>query len=170
MAYLGIISDTHDNFNATREAFDIFAARGVERIVHCGDVCGEANLLALESDDETRIPIDFIFGNMDDERTRAALEEYAKDPENEARCFGDSGEIEWRGKRVFWTHGHLDGLLEKAVKSGQYDLICCGHTHRFAQERRGDLLILNPGAIKPRFDEPCCCIVDQDLNVERIRL
>ncbi len=170
MANLGIISDTHENFRATQEAFEFFAMRNVERIVHCGDVYAEANLLALKTDGRTRIPIDFVFGNVDDEATRAALKEYAADPANKARCFGDVGKIEWRGKRVFWTHGHLDGLLDDAIRSGEYDLICYGHTHRFEQKRDGKALVLNPGSIKPRLEGPCCCIVDENLQVERIQL
>ncbi len=34
---IGIVSDTHDNVAAVERATEVFAADGVEVVIHCGD-------------------------------------------------------------------------------------------------------------------------------------
>ncbi len=59
------------------------------------------------------------------------------------------------GARIFAAHGHLlnvkyeSGLetLCDAARQAQADAALFGHTHRPFLERRGGLLLLNPGAI-----------------------
>ena len=59
------------------------------------------------------------------------------------------------GKRIFAAHGHLlnvkyePGLesLCDAARAAEADAALFGHTHRPLAEKRGELLLLNPGAI-----------------------
>jgi uncharacterized protein len=38
-------------------------------------------------------------------------------------------------------------LLHHSVHSGEWDLVCHGHTHVFSSSREGRTLVLNPGAL-----------------------
>lgn len=44
---IGLLSDTHNSHDNTRAALDVFRARGVTRLIHCGDVTSPETLLLL---------------------------------------------------------------------------------------------------------------------------
>lgn len=159
---LGVISDVHGEIEATARAFDEFEKRGVERVVCCGDL-GELAIL----DVFRRIPTDFVAGNCDSPRREALATEI---PKIGGRFWGDAGEIEWDGKRIFFAHGHgrLADRIEDEAYSGLWDLICFGHSHRFELRRYDETVILNPGAIQSRGEKPSCVVVDANLHVERV--
>ena len=50
-----------------------------------------------------------------------------------------------------WMHGvhpsHDARLFRQVCISGDYDLVCYGHTHQAEQHRAGKTLVLNPGAL-----------------------
>src|SRR3989344_933089 len=43
-------------------------------------------------------------------------------------------------------HGHDGILLESLIKSGDYDVIFRGHTHRPLEQKVGETQIINPGS------------------------
>jgi len=49
--------------------------------------------------------------------------------------------------RVAVVHGHHRPTLMQAVRSGLYDLIVTGHSHRLRDERVGSTRVANPGAL-----------------------
>ncbi len=159
---LGVVSDVHGEIETTARAFDEFKKRGVERVICCGDL-GDLEIL----DVFRRIPTDFVAGNCDASRREALAVEI---PKIGGRFWGDFGEIEWRGKRIFWTHGHgrLEDRIADEAYSELWDLICFGHTHRFETRRYNQTLILNPGAIQARGEKPSCAVLDAELRIERV--
>lgn len=159
---LGVISDVHGDVETTARAFDEFEKRGVERVVCCGDL-GDLEIL----DVFRRIPTDFVAGNCDAPRREALAVEI---PKIGGRFWGDVGEIEWSGKRIFWTHGcgRFEDRIADEAYSELWDLICFGHTHRFELRRYNQMLILNPGAIQARGEKPSCAVLDADLRIERV--
>ena len=159
---LGVISDVHGDVETTARAFDEFEKRGVERVICCGDL-GDLEIL----DVFRRIPTDFVAGNCD-ARLREALA--VEVPKIGGRFWGDFGEIEWAGKRIFFTHGHgrFEDRIDDEAYSELWDLICFGHTHRFETRRYKETLILNPGSIQPRGEKPCCALLDVNLRIERV--
>ncbi len=66
---LGIIADTHDNLPSIRRALECFSARGVEAIIHAGDVVAPFAAKALA---EFPGPVHAVYGNCDGERAGLA--------------------------------------------------------------------------------------------------
>jgi putative phosphoesterase len=107
-------------------------------VLHCGDV-GTPEVVSLFS----ALPTHFVFGNCDhDRKTLARAIEQAGQT-----CHGSFGELEMGGRRIAFLHGDDAELLRETIDSGHWELVCHGHTHVVRQERRGETLILNPGAV-----------------------
>jgi predicted phosphodiesterase len=49
--------------------------------------------------------------------------------------------------RVALLHSHEARRFRETIQGGLYGLVCYGHTHVAAIERRGETVVLNPGAI-----------------------
>jgi uncharacterized protein len=133
---LGVISDTHGDLRLTRHALELLDTLHVDLTLHCGDVGVE--ILPLLGGRKVHL----VAGNMDDpDSLRAAI----IGPEHE---FHDQfGHLELDGCRVAFLHGHDVTLLHHAIRSGNWDLVCHGHTHVFSSSRDGSTLVLNPGAV-----------------------
>ena len=145
---IGVISDTHGDIEATQQAVCILRSLRVSELIHCGDVGIE--ILPFLKD----LRVHFVSGNMDDpDRLREALTE----PEH---TFHDQfGTLEIEGLRMAFLHGHDVRLLHQTIHSGQWDLVCHGHTHSFSQRVEGRTVVLNPGALS-RTIRPSLAIVD----------
>ena len=50
------------------------------------------------------------------------------------------------GKQFFLSH--YNDLAKPMAQSGLYDVVCYGHNHLRHEERIGNTLLLNPGAIQ----------------------
>jgi len=129
---LGLISDTHGLLRP--EVHDAF--RGVELILHAGDVGGDEIL-----DELTLIaPVHAVHGNTDD----------PDDP----RLPG-AVDIVIGGLRIHVSHGHELGVPkpEKLLARYAADVIVYGHTHQQLITRADGRLVINPGAAgAARFD------------------
>jgi putative phosphoesterase len=129
---VGLISDTHGLVRA-----DVHGAlRGVELILHAGDVGGDDVLdeLALIA------PVEAVFGNTDP----------PGQPRLAAAIVREVG-----GVRIHVSHGHELGSPTPATLLAHYaeDVLVYGHTHRQLVTRAGGRLVVNPGAAGPRrFD------------------
>ena len=132
---IGVISDSHGETSPTLQAIDVLDRLGVELTIHCGDVGSDVVPLLKE-----RI-VHFVPGNMDDP---SQLRKAITDPNH---TFHDGfGSLEMAGKRIAFLHGHDVKLLHQTINSGNWDLVCHGHTHTFSQRREGRTLVVNPGA------------------------
>lgn len=135
---VGVVSDTHGHVDFARPAVRMLESLNVDRVLHCGDI-GSAEVVELFE----QWPTDFVFGNCDTEHRalRSMIERAGQ------TCHGEFGDLDIEGIRLALIHGHDRRLFSAAVGSGRYRTICYGHTHVAAVERRGDLLLLNPGAL-----------------------
>ena len=69
-------------------------------------------------------------------------------PDDQIRLHGEFFEGELSGKRIALIH--FEQIGKALVRSGQYDLVCYGHTHQYSVERdptTGAIRGLNPGEI-----------------------
>ena len=135
---LGVISDTHGHVELTRPAVRMLESLEVDAVLHCGDI-GSMAVVELFA----QWPTHFVFGNCDD-RTTIFAAEIEKAGQ---RCYGLFGELEFDGVNVALLHSHDRMRFREAIDSGRYGLVCYGHTHVAAIDRRGETVVLNPGAI-----------------------
>lgn len=135
---LGVVSDSHGHVDCTRPAIRMLESLQVDRVLHCGDI-GSAAVVELFA----AWPTDFVFGNCDDRRAElaAAIEAAGQ------TCHGAFGDLEIAGKRIALIHSDDRRRFQQATQSGEFDLVCYGHTHVAAIERIGDTVVLNPGAL-----------------------
>jgi putative phosphoesterase len=135
---LGVVSDTHGQVPATRDAVRMLASLDVQCVVHCGDIGSPAIVELFDA-----WPTHFVFGNVDDDVS--ALEQAIAAAGQ--TCHQRFGRLEIDGRRIAFLHGDDHRLLRQTTASGQWDLVCYGHTHKAEQHREGQTLMLNPGAL-----------------------
>ena len=126
MHRIGLISDTHGLLRP--QALD--ALRGVERVLHAGDV-GRSEVL----DGLTRIaPVLAVRGNVD------------RDPW--ARALPPTVTIEIGGVRIHMLHILQD--LDLDPRAQHIAVVVSGHSHDPSVETRDGVLFVNPGSAGPR--------------------
>lgn len=158
MSKLGIVSDTHGFLNETLLAVRLFREHGVQAVIHCGDIGGGGIVEAFQE-----LEAHFVLGNMDcDEVTvRRVVEETGN------HFHGWFGSIERAGKRIAFLHGHQSEKMDQEIESGNWDLICYGHTHVPALQMNGKTMLLNPGAFKNVLRPTIAIVTLPELTVER---
>jgi hypothetical protein len=150
---LAVMSDTHDNIWNLRKALNLIKARGAEAIIHCGDFIAPFILKEL---DEPGIPVHGVFGNNDGDQyllTKFSLTEFSH-----ITLYGLMGELKLDGFSVAFTHYRAvaDGL----AASGQFNLVCFGHSHEASLDRVGKTALLNPGEVMGKDGSPGFYLVD----------
>ncbi|MBS7642018.1 MAG: metallophosphoesterase [Candidatus Bathyarchaeia archaeon] len=134
---IGIISDTHDNLEAVRRATRIFAERGVHTVLHAGDWCAPFTMRALVVD---RCKVIGVYGNVDGERSMLK-----KTAEEMGYSIEDFQSIELEGVKIALLHGTIEAIVDGLARSGLYNLIVRGHTHKFEVKKVGNTVLINPG-------------------------
>lgn len=136
---IGIMSDTHNNLENTLRALEVLRQRGIERIIHCGDI---STPQIVERFAGWRV--DFVFGNIDYDRP-ALIRAVAR--------LGGSGSIsdEYQavidGVALAACHGHESPRLDRLIHSGTHRWVFHGHTHTRREEIVGGTRVINPGAL-----------------------
>ena len=148
MVKIAVLADTHDLLRPEIPGL----LQGCEAILHAGDVSSPPVLEALER----LAPVHAVRGNND-----GAWAEHL--PQTLDFTLG--------GLRVLMTHKKKD-LPEDL--SG-WDLVVCGHSHRYSETRTGRTLLLNPGSCGPRrFRQPITLALvtadAQGLRAERVEI
>ncbi|GAB4212746.1 MAG: metallophosphoesterase family protein [Roseiflexaceae bacterium] len=129
---LGVIADTH----GTLDPRALVALRGVEHILHAGDV-GSPQILR---DLEAIAPVSAVAGNID---TGTAL----------GRMLPGVLAQQFAGVQIYMTHiGGKPAQLAAHLPAPRPQVYIFGHSHVALLEQIGDVLFLNPGAAgRPRF-------------------
>jgi len=134
---VGLLSDSHARWERTKRALQALRERGATTFIHCGDVEDELVLDQLAGLDSH-----LVWGNCD--WNAQTLGRYAGDLG--IAVHGLSGELEFDGRRVAFTHGHEPAAMRAAIVGGA-DYLVHGHTHERRDEREAGTRILNPGAL-----------------------
>lgn len=149
---IGLISDTHGLLRPEAVA----ALRGVERIIHAGDVGGREVVESLGA----IAPVCAVRGNNDRDAFGRTLPEAAL-------C--DLG----GGVLLYVLHDLHE--LDLDPSAAGVSVVVSGHSHKPHVERRGDVLYVNPGSAGPRrFTLPIALALlrvdGAALEVESVRL
>jgi len=123
---IGVISDTHGLLR--REA--LAALRGVEHILHAGDVGDIAILEALR----TIAPVTAIRGNVDTHGACATL------PATDVVELGD---------KLFYLVHSVQDLDINPVAAG-VAMVVSGHSHKASVKTKDGVIYFNPGSAGPR--------------------
>ncbi|MBX6340894.1 MAG: YfcE family phosphodiesterase [Thermomicrobiaceae bacterium] len=131
---LGVVSDTH--LSARRRSLPaplVEGLRGVDLILHAGDVTTEHGLALFEA----IAPVRAVYGNNDEAALLARL------PRLRLFRFG--------AVTAGLMHGHdVDRLTARRAAErelvGKVDLVVFGHSHRPVCERVDGSLLFNPGS------------------------
>ncbi|NUQ65851.1 MAG: YfcE family phosphodiesterase [Pirellulales bacterium] len=146
---IGILSDTHGRIDRTQEAVRMLESLKVAAVLHCGDI-GSAEIVRLLRG----WPCHFVFGNVDDpDLLREAILEAGQ------TCHEWFGSLEVEDRKIALLHGDDYRRLRQTIASGQWDLVCHGHTHVADIRTEGRTVVVNPGALH-RSARPSLAVVD----------
>ncbi len=149
---IGVMSDLHDNVVGWGLINKQLHDRGITVLFNCGDTCAPAMVRQMSEDFSGTIHT--IFGNVAD---RDLETEKVKELKNIVH-YGDRGDVQLDGKRIGFTH--KPDAADRLAKSGDFDLVCHGHTHLKRWEKIGECYILNPGTAGGMFQYPSFATVD----------
>lgn len=131
---IGVISDTHIPARAKRLPEQLLSAlKGVDKILHAGDILNLSTLKELESVAETTA----VRGNMDYSETQRLLPEKVV--------------LELEGYRIGMTHGigsphFLGQRLLNRFENDNINILIFGHSHVPLNEKEAGVLLFNPGS------------------------
>jgi len=140
-----IVSDSHDRADALAQAVREAKAQGAEAVIHCGDLIGAQ---ALKPAIALGLPMHLIHGNNVDDPQ--ALHKLSRASGGLLHYHGVDARIELAGRRVFVVH--YDDYGYAMACTGDWELVCCGHSHR-AEARKvanvngNETWLVNPGTV-----------------------
>jgi len=140
-----IVSDSHDRADPLAQAVREAKEQGAQAVIHCGDVIGTQTLRAAL---EVGLPMHVIHGNNLGDPI--SLSRWARERPGKLDYHGADARLTLGGRRVFVVHypeyGHAMAC------TGDWDLVCCGHSHvagveHVANVKGGRTWLANPGTV-----------------------
>lgn len=140
-----IVSDSHDRGDLLAAAIEQAKTAGAEAVIHCGDVIGGNTLRAAM---KLGLPMHVVHGNnLGDPVSMARL---ATKSNGLVSYHGQDAMLELGGRKIFVTHYPHYG--EAMACTGDWDVVCCGHSHEPLIAERpnikgGTTWLVNPGTV-----------------------
>jgi uncharacterized protein len=140
-----IVSDSHDRADPLARAVRAGAAAGATVVIHCGDIIGTQTLRGAMS---VGLPLHVIHGNNLGDPT--SLNRWARESDGMLQYHGADARLDFDGRRVFVVHYPEYGYAMACT--GDWDLVCCGHSHiagieRVANVKKATTWLVNPGTV-----------------------
>lgn len=140
-----IVSDSHDRAPLLAAAVTAARQAGAQAVIHCGDVIGAMTLKPLLA---LGLPVHVVHGNnLGDPQ---ALWKLCAASSGLLTYHGADIDMTLAGRRLFATHypHYARGL----ACTGDYDIVCCGHSHEASVVQQKNLTggktwLLNPGSV-----------------------
>lgn len=151
-----IFSDSHDNMHNLILAYQKAKQMGAEKIIFLGDLCAPFMVKILKKFD---MPVYCIWGNNEGDKASSIKQAHGSKVEYSNT---NHDEIELGDKKIFLSY--YPSLVEQAVKSNLYDAVFYGHNHKKFKEKKGSVLILNPGALSGYPEIVSFAIYDSEKN------
>ena len=140
-----IVSDSHDRADPLAQAVGEAKALGAEAVIHCGDLIGAQTIKpALASG----LPVHAIHGNNLGDPT--AMQYQSRMSNGQLQYHGADAKLELGGRRIRVVH--YDDYGYAFACTGEFDLVCCGHSHRaeareVANVKGSKTWLVNPGTV-----------------------
>jgi putative phosphoesterase len=134
---IGIMSDSHDNLEAIRSAVQLFNKQNLDLVIHAGDLISPFTALEFQKLDPEFVA---VYGNNDGER------EGLKNAYKEISTLNDFKEISVEGWKFSIIHGTNPPIVDSLARSGKYDVVIRGHTHKL-EVLTGKTMVINPGEV-----------------------
>ena len=140
-----IVSDSHDRADPLLHALQAARSEGAEAAIHCGDVIGANTLRPLL---ELDMPIHVVHGNNLGDAL--ALVRLGAASQGRIAYHGADADLVLAGRRIFVTH--FPHYARGLACGGDFDLVCCGHSHVAAIEQQANIRgahtwLINPGTV-----------------------
>lgn len=128
---VGIMSDSHDNKENIRKAVERFNEESVDIVIHAGDIVAPFTVQEFK---HLNADMKAVFGNNDGERIGLN------------KVFDiqiQPLELTLDDKKFIVMHEPF--MIEAVQRSGFFDVIIYGHTHKKIVDGRRGSLVINPG-------------------------
>lgn len=164
MTSLAILSDSHDQIANLRAAITYCNTSNIDVLIHCGDLISPFMLKELAL---FRGPVHLIYGNNVGDQHLIS-----------SRCDRDYPNISHHGMLGKFTCDdrkiamvHYPEQARGLASLSSYDIICCGHSHRYGIEYLGSTLLINPGQLLGEDDQAGFVILDlNQWKIQRIHV
>jgi putative phosphoesterase len=142
---LCIVSDSHDRAEPLAQAVREAKAQGAEAVIHCGDLIGAQTIKPALA---AGLPIHAIHGNnLGDPQ---AMHKQSRMSGGLLQYHGPDARLDLGGRSIFVVHYDSHGYAFACT--GEFDLVCCGHSHKAEARQvpnvKGAMSwLLNPGTV-----------------------
>jgi hypothetical protein len=163
-----LLSDSHDNRRLLAAAVEEARAQGAEAVLHAGDVVAPSTLSVLEP---LGLPVHVVHGNNTGDLY--VLTRMAARKGSVIRYHGADADLELGDRRVFMVH--YPHYARGMASLGDWDLVCCGHSHRATVEwvpnvRGASTLLVDAGTVGGVGAPPTYVLIDLDTFECQVRL
>lgn len=140
-----IVSDSHDRADALAQAVREGKAQGAEAVIHCGDLIGAQTIKPALA---FGLPVHAIHGNnLGDPQ---GMQYQMRLSNGQLQYYGPDARLELGGRKIFVVH--YDSYGYAFACTGEFDLVCCGHSHQaearqVANVKGGRSWLVNPGTV-----------------------
>jgi len=140
-----IVSDSHDRADPLAAAVHSAKELGAQVVIHCGDLIGTQTLRGALA---AGLPLHLIHGNNIGDQI--SLARWVRERNGQFEYHGQDARLELAGKKVFAVHYPEYGYA--IACTGDWDLVCCGHSHvaaieQVANVKGGKTWLVNPGTV-----------------------
>ncbi|MBF0555612.1 MAG: metallophosphoesterase [Nitrospirae bacterium] len=140
---IGVMSDSHDSMAMLAKAVRVFNENNLRYVLHAGDYTSGSTFRALE---DLKAEFIGIFGNNDGEILPPVnVGPLLLNNKPHSRIYRQPHEFTIDNKKFVMVHEHY--LVDSIAKSGRYDVLIYGHTHKVAAGANGSTYVLNPGEL-----------------------
>jgi uncharacterized protein len=140
-----IVSDSHDRADALAKAVHEARALGAEAVIHCGDLIGAQTMKPALA---AGLPVHAIHGNNIGDPQ--AMHNQSRRSGGQLQYHGGDARLELGGRRILVVHYDDQGYAFACT--GEWDLVCCGHSHKaevrkVASVKGEGTWLVNPGTV-----------------------
>lgn len=140
-----VVSDSHDRAPMLAAAVAAGKEAGAEAVIHCGDLIGAMTLRPLI---QIGLPVHVVHGNNLGDPV--AMWNLCRASGGLITYHGPDIDLQIGGRRLFATHYPHYG--RGLACTGDYDIVCCGHSHVASVVRQPTIIggmtwLLNPGSV-----------------------